>query len=98
MTNNRWSSTLQSIPVGVDVPTEVRVDSGCYRAAAGQAVEQSSDGTPSGITVYASVEKTSHYRTAADLGALPDPAPPGSDAVPTDHLRHLLRTKVGRAK
>jgi transposase len=90
--------TLQSIPARVGVPAEVLVDSGFYSAAAVQAVEQGSDGTPSGITVYAAVEKTSHHRTVADLEARPEPAPPGPAAAPQEQMRHRLRTKVGRAK
>ena len=90
--------TLQSIPAGVGVPAEVLVDSGFYSAAAVQAVEQRPDGTPSGITVYAAVEKTSHHRTVADLEARPEPEPPGPEAAPKDQMRHRLRTKGGRAK
>ena len=44
----------------------VLVASGFYSAAAVPAVEQKSDGTPSGLTVYAAVGKQSHHQTVAD--------------------------------
>src|ERR1035437_9534596 len=49
------------------------VDSGFHSAAAVQAVEQKSDGTPRGLTVYAAVAKPTHHKTATDL--LPQPEP-----------------------
>ena len=75
----------------------VLVDNGFYSAAAVAAVEENPDGTPSGVTVYAAVEKSSHHKTMADL--LPQPAPPapGPDASAKDHMAHRLKTAVGQA-
>ena len=51
-----------------DAPNDQQelVASGFYSAAAVPAVEQKSDGTPSGLTVYAAVGKQSHHKTVAD--------------------------------
>ena len=75
----------------------VLVDSGFYSAAAVAAVEQKPDGTPSGVTVYAAVEKHSHHKTVADL--LPQPEPPalGPAASAKEHMAHRLKTAVGQA-
>jgi transposase len=54
------------------VAAEVRavlVDSGFYSATAVAAVEQKPDGTASGVTVYAAVEKTSHHKNGGRLAA-----------------------------
>jgi transposase len=82
------------------VAAEVRavlVDSGFYSAAAVAAVEQKPDGTASGLTVYAAVEKTSHHKTVADL--LPQPAPPapGLGATAKEVMAHRLKTALGQA-
>jgi transposase len=84
-------------PVVKDEVKQVLVDSGFYSAAAVAAVEQNPDGTPSGVTVYAAVEKSSHHKTVADL--LPQPAPPapGPDASAKEHMAHRLKTAVGQA-
>ncbi len=62
------------------------------------AVEQKPDGTPSGVTVYAAVEKHSHHKTVADL--LPHPEPPvrGPAASAKQHMAHQLKTAVGQAR
>ena len=75
----------------------VLVDSGFYSAAAVAAVEQNPDGTPSGVTVYAAVEKSSHHKTVADLLPQPEPSAPGPDASAKEHMAHRLKTAVGRA-
>ena len=74
----------------------VLVDSGFYSAAAVQAVEQKSDGTPSGLTVYAAVGKQSHHQTVADLLPQPEPAPLAADASPKEKMAHRLQTSVGK--
>lgn len=83
------------------VAAEVRavlVDSGFYSAAAVAAVEQKPDGTASGVTVYAAVEKASHHKTVADL--LPPPAPPGPGpgATAKELMAHRLKTALGQAR
>ena len=72
------------------------VDSRFYSAAAVAAVEQNPDGTPSGITVYAAVEKGSHHQTVADLLPQPEPPAPGSDASAKEQMAHRLKTSVGQ--
>ena len=75
----------------------VLVDSGFYSAAAVQAVEQQPDGTPSGLTVYAAVEKHSHHKTVADLLPQPEPAAPGPGASAKEQMAHRLKTVAGQA-
>ena len=74
----------------------ILVDSGFYSAAAVAAVEQNPDGTPSGMTVYAAVEKGSHHQTVADLLPQPEPPAPGSDASAKEQMAHRLKTSVGQ--
>jgi transposase len=75
----------------------VLVDSGFYSEAAVAAVEQKPDGTASGLTVYAAVEKHSHHRTVADLLPQPAPAEPGPQARAKERMAHRLKTKTGQA-
>jgi transposase len=75
----------------------VLVDSGFYSAAAVAAVEQKPDGTASGMTVYAAVEKTSHQKSIADLLLQPDPPAPGPDATAKELMAHRLKTALGQA-
>ena len=72
------------------------VDSGFYSEAAVQAVEQKADGTATGVTVYAAVEKTSHHKTVADLLPQPEPAAPPPEASAKDKMAHRLKTGIGR--
>jgi len=46
---------------GPEVKT-ILIDSGFYSDAAVQAVEQNPDGTPTGVTVFAAVEKSDHHK------------------------------------
>ena len=75
----------------------VLVDSGFYSEAAVAAVEQKPDGTASGVTVYAAVEKHSHHKTVADLLPQSEPPAPGPDASAKAHMAHRLKTAVGQA-
>jgi len=82
------------------VAAEVRavlVDRGFYSAAAVAAVEQKPDGTASGLTVYAAVEKTSHHKTVAALLPPPEPPAPGPEATAKVLMAHRLKTAVGQA-
>jgi transposase len=84
-------------PVVAPEVKAVLVDSGFYSEAAVAAVEQRPEGPPSGVTVYAAVEKHSHHKTVADL--LPQPEPPAlsPDATAKEHMAHRLKTAVGQA-
>jgi transposase len=82
------------------VAGEVKVvlaDSGFYSEAAVQAVEQKSDGTATGMRVYAAVEKHSHHKTVADLLPQSEPAVPGPEASAKEIMAHRLKTQVGQA-
>lgn len=72
-------------------------DNGFYSEAAVEAVERTASGQPSGVTVYAAVEKTGHHRRVADLEAKAEPPPPPSGASATDVMRHRLACAAGRA-
>ena len=84
-------------PVVKDAVKQVLTDNGFYSAAAVTAVEQQPDGTPSGVTVYAAVEKQAHHKTVADLLPQPEPPAPGPEATPKEVMAHRLQTAVGRA-
>ncbi len=83
-------------PVVASKVTAVLVDSGFYSEAAVQAVEQNSDGTSTGMTVYAAVGKTSHHKTVADLLPQPEPPEPGPTASAKEKMAHRLKTKTGQ--
>ena len=84
-------------PVVAAQVSAVLVDSGFYSAAAVTAVEQKPDGTGSGVTVYAAVEKTSHHKTVADLLPQPEPPAPGPGATAKELMAHRLKTALGQA-
>ena len=84
-------------PVVVEEVRAVLVDSGFYSAAAVQAVEEKPEGTPTGLTVYAAVEKLSHHKTVADLLPQPEPAVPGPEATAKEIMAHRLKTEAGKA-
>ena len=74
----------------------VLVDSGFYSEAAVAAVEQTPEGAPTGVKVYAAVEKHSHHKTVADLLPQPEPAAPGPEASAKDVMAHRLKTDTGK--
>src|SRR5260221_7398562 len=74
----------------------ILVDSGFYSEAAVQAVEQKPDGTASGRTVLAAVEKLSHHKTVADLLPQPEPPAPGLGATAKEVMAHRLKTTTGK--
>jgi len=84
-------------PVVAPQVSAILVDSGFYSEAAVAAVEQKPEGTASGITVYAAVEKLSHHKTVADLLPQPEPAVPGPEASAREIMAHRLKTQSGQA-
>jgi transposase/cytochrome oxidase assembly protein ShyY1 len=84
-------------PVVADQVQAVLTDSGFYSEAAVRAVEQKADGTPSGHTVYAAVEKHSHHRTVDDLLPQAEPAAPGTQASAKEQMAHRLKTAAGKS-
>ena len=90
--------TLAAIsPVVAGQIKEVLTDSGFYSEAAVTAVEQKAEGGPSGITVYAAVEKHSHHKTVEDLLPQPDPVAPGPQAEAKEKMAHRLKTAQGKS-
>jgi hypothetical protein len=83
-------------PVIADEVAAVLVDSGFYSEAAVQAIEQKPDGTPTGMTVYAAVGKSSHHKTVADLLPQAEPPAPGPTATAKERMAHRLKTKTGQ--
>jgi hypothetical protein len=83
-------------PVVAAEVAAVLVDSGFYSEAAVQAVEQKADGTATGITVYAAMEKTDHHKTVADLLPQAEPAAPAPEASAKEKMAHRMKTKIGK--
>ena len=84
-------------PVVAPQVRTILVDSGFYSEAAVQAVEQNPDGTASGRTVLAAVQKLSHHKTVADLLPSPEPPAPGSKATAKELMAHRLKSSAGKA-
>ena len=84
-------------PVVAGEVKAVLTDNGFYSEAAVAAVEQKPDGAPSGITVYAAVEKQSHHKTVADLLPQPEPAAPGPEASAKEVMTHRLKSEPGKS-
>lgn len=72
-------------------------DSGFYSEAAVSAVEQKAEGAPSGLTVYAAVEKHSHHKTVEDLLPQAEPVEPEPPASAKEQMAHRLKTAPGKA-
>src|SRR6266404_4234455 len=81
-------------PVVAQDVKAVLVDSGFYSEAA--AAEQTPEGAPTGVKVYAAVEKRSHHKTVADLLPQPEPAAPGPEASAKEVMAHRLKTQTGK--
>jgi hypothetical protein len=89
--------TLATVPPQLQPEIKaVLVDSGYYSEASVQAAEQNPDGTPTGVTVYAAVERLRHHRTVQDLIQKNEPDPPPAAATPKEHMAHRLKAKAGR--
>lgn len=88
---------LKAVPVEVGSLAAVLADNGFYSEAAVVAVERTASGEPTGLTVYAAVEKTGHHRSVADLERRAEPAPPPVGASVGEVMRWRLRTAAGRS-
>lgn len=89
-------TTAAISPVVAPQVGTILVDSGFYSEAAVQAVEQNPDGTATGRTVLAAVEKLSHHKTVADLLPQPEPPAPGPAASAKERMAHRLKTAAGK--
>jgi transposase len=89
--------TVAAISPAVGTVAAVLADSGFFSEAAVRQMEQTPAGTPSGTTVYAPLDKTSHHRSVADLEPKPEPAAPAPGASVSEVMRHRLKTRAGRA-
>lgn len=74
----------------------VLADSGYYSEAMVREVEQKSDGTESGLTVYAAVEKQTHHKSVADLLPQAEPQPLAENASAKEKMAHRMKTQTGR--
>lgn len=91
------TADLKAVPAEVVSVGAVLTDNGFYSEAAVVAVEQTAQGKPTGVTVYAAVEKTGHHRRVADLEQRAEPVLPAAGASVGEVMRYRLRTKAGRA-
>jgi len=89
--------TVLSIPPEAGSVAVVLTDSGFFSEAAVKHIEQTPEGTPTGTTVYAPLDKTSHHRSVADLEQKPEPEAPPEGASLSEVMRHRLKTGSGRA-
>ena len=89
--------TLAAIPPEAGAVASVLADSGFFSEAAVKQVEQTTDGAPTGLVVYAPLDKTSHHRNVADLEKRAGPAAPPAGASMAEVMRHRLKTSAGRA-
>jgi len=83
-------------PVVKEGVKAVLADSGFYSEAAVRAVEQASDGTSSGLTVHAAVDKQSHHKSVADLLPQPEPAPLPENAGAKEKMARRMKTAAGK--
>jgi hypothetical protein len=80
------------------IPVEaILADNGYYSDAAIRQVETNSQGQPTGVKVYAAVDKTSHHRSVEDLEKKEDPAAPGPGAAIKEIMGHRMKTQEGKA-
>ena len=89
--------TVASVPTACGSIGGVLTDSGFFSEAAVQRIEQTPEGTPSGTTVYAPLDKTSHHRSVSDLEQKSEPEPPPAGASVSEVMRHRLKTGSGKA-
>ena len=92
--NTRGPGDAQYPPamlLGLLVSIYASATSGFYGEEAVRKIEQTAVGAPTGTTVYAAMEKTSHHRSVADLEKTPAP-----EASPGEKMRHRLQTQAGK--
>ena len=91
------AATVGVISAGVKPEVKVVLaDSGYYSQTEVATVEQHTDGSASGITVYAAVEKQTHHKRLKELEDPPDPAAPAATASAKEQMAHRMKTAVGK--
>jgi transposase len=88
---------VSAVAPGLGNVGAVLTDSGFFSEAAVRQIEQTAAGTPSGTTVYAPLDKTSHHRSVEDLERKSDPEVPAAGASVSEVMRYRLKTKAGKA-
>jgi transposase len=88
--------TVAAIAVEAGPVTTVLTDNGFYSETAVQQVEQTPEGSPTGTTVLAAMDKTSHHRSVADLEKKPEPDAPAPGASVSEVMRQRLQTSAGK--
>jgi hypothetical protein len=88
--------TLTAIPAEAGGVAVALVDSGFFSEQAVRQIEHTEAGVPTGVVLYAAVEKTGHHRTVRDLEKRPEPEPPPPGASLTEVMRHRLKTTTGK--
>jgi transposase len=89
-------ATLATVAPEAGPVAAVLIDSGFYSEEAVCKAEQTPEGEPTGTTVYAAMEKTSHHRSVADLEKKPEPEAPPPGASVAEAMRHRLKTAAGK--
>jgi transposase len=89
-------ATVAAVVPAVGPVAAVLADSGFYSEQAVRKIEETPDGAPTGTTVYAAMEKTSHHRRVLDLEKKPEPDAPPAEASTGEKMRHRLKTAEGK--
>jgi transposase len=88
--------TVGAIAPAAGPVAAVLADSGFYSAEAVEQIEHKPEGTPTGTTVYAPLDKKDRHRTVADLEKRSEPEAPPQGASQAEKMRHRLKTTAGR--
>jgi transposase len=89
--------TVASIPGEAGKVGAVLADNGFFSEKAMEQVEKNTAGEPTGIIVYAPLDKTSHHRTVEDLEKKPEPEAPSAGASMSEIMRQRMKTSSGKA-
>jgi hypothetical protein len=89
--------TVGAVAPALGSVAAVLIDSGFFSEAAVRQIEHTAEGTPSGTTVYAPLDKTSHHRSVEDLEPKSEPEAPAAGASMSEVMRYRLKTKGGKA-
>lgn len=88
--------TLAAVAPATGPVASVLADNGFFSEAAVKQIETTAAGTPTGTTVYAPLDKTSHHRSVADLEQKPEAELPAAGASVSEVMRYRLQTPTGK--